>query len=81
MKAQFLSLAKNDFVKGLLMAVLTVIAGGVKVFIDGIMQIPSVYPTMDQVTHLLLTGFSVGVLYLLKNFLTNSKDEFLKKDA
>ena len=80
MKTEILKLAKSDYVKGLIMAVLTVIVGGAKVFLTGILSTPSVYPTLAQVEHLGLLGLTVGIAYLFKNFLTNSQDQFLIKE-
>lgn len=80
MKSEFLSLEKSDLVKGCIMAVLTFVFGGLKVFIEGMIATPSVYPTWAQIEHLGLTGLSIGALYLLKNFMTNSKDQLLKSE-
>lgn len=80
MKSELATLAKSDLIKGCIMAILTFVFGGLKVFITGMIETPSIYPTWAQIEHLGVTGLSIGGLYLLKNFMTNSQDQFLKKE-
>lgn len=77
LKSQFLKLTKHDLVKGFLMAALTVIVTSLISVLE-----TGIFPT-DWIfwkTKIIL-GLSAGCAYLLKNWLTNSDDKFLKKEA
>lgn len=77
MKNELFKLAPKDAVKGLILSVLTVIVTSVTASLN-----VGTIPTTKEfwVTQLTL-GLSAGGAYLLKNFLTNSDDQFLKKEA
>lgn len=77
-KSNFLSLNIKDLIKGGVMAALTVIVAGLIVIIEGICKVPPVYPTLQTIELLFLSGLGVGSIYILKNFLTSSQDNFLK---
>ncbi len=74
------SLTGKDVVKGLLMAVMTAIATGLIEILNGICLTPPVYPSLQTFIHLLLAGITTGLIYIIKNFLTNSQDQFLIKE-
>ena len=73
MKSLFFTLNKVDFIKGLVIAVLTAI-------------ITVVYTTIQSVVFsfdwkaISIAALSAALAYITKNLLTNSNDEFLKKD-
>lgn len=73
MKSLFFTLNKVDFIKGLVIAVLTAI-------------ITVVYTTIQSGVFsfdwkaISIAALSAALAYITKNLLTNSNDEFLKKD-
>ena len=73
MKSSLFTLNKSDFVKGLLIAVLTGI-------------ITAAYTSVENGTFsfdwkaIIIAAISAAFAYITKNLLTNSNDEFLKKD-
>ena len=73
MKSSIFTLNKVDFVKGLVIAVLT----SVITIIYNTVQTGSI--TFDW-TAITTAAASAALAYILKNLLTNSNDEFLKKD-
>ena len=74
--SEFGKLKGNDFIKGLITAVLTaILAGAYKMFEAGIL-IPDKATLMSMVQ----VGLLAGVGYLMKNLGTNSKDQFLVKE-
>ena len=73
----FLQLSTHDLVKGFIMAVLTALVTALYTAISG--TSPH-WPTGAEWQTIALTALSAGLVYLTKNFLTNSKDQFLKKD-
>lgn len=74
MKSSFFTLNKIDFVKGLVIAILT-------------SAITIIYNTVQTGTlvfdwkAIYTAAASAALAYILKNLLTNNNDEFLKKDA
>jgi len=70
----------KDLAKSAIVAGLTVIVSGLITVLSGIAQVPPVYPTLPVLTNLALSGIIAGAVYLLKNFLTNSEDKFLKSE-
>jgi len=68
-------LGSKDFVKGLIVAILTVFLTGITASLDA-----GVMPTLAILKTSLLTGIGAGVAYLLKNFLTTSDDKFMGKE-
>ena len=75
MKTKLYQLGKNDLIKGFIVAVLTVVLTGL---VTGLQA--GVLPDLATVKTLIVTGFGAGVAYILKNLLTNSEDQFLKKE-
>ncbi len=83
MNAKILSLGKSDFVKGAIMAVLTAIATS----IYNVINVPEgqevhIEILLTAAFWLLELKLSIGafLLYIGKNFFTNSKDQFLKPE-
>lgn len=70
----------KDLAKSAIVAGLTVIVTGLIALLSGLTSIPPVYPTLPQLSNLALSGIVAGLIYLLKNWLTNSNDEFLKPE-
>lgn len=70
-------LAGSDFLKGFIMAVLTVIVAGLYTSLSAT---PPHFPTGAEWATLGLTGLGSGVAYLLKNFFTNSNGTFAKAE-
>lgn len=73
MKSKFLSLNTTDFVKGLVVAVLT----SVLTIVYTSLQSGSL--TFDWKA-IATTALTSAIGYITKNLLTNSKQQFLKKD-
>jgi hypothetical protein len=73
MKSSIFTLNKVDFVKGLVIAVLT----SVITIIYNTVQTGSITFDWNSITTAAATA---ALAYILKNLLTNSNDEFLKKD-
>lgn len=73
MNSTFLSLNKKDFIKGLVVAVLTAV-------------ISVLYSTIESgslefnIKSLVISALSAALAYIMKNALTNSEDQFLKKE-
>ncbi len=74
-EATFLKLSVKDLLKGFLVAMFTVITTGLVSVLDS-----GHLPTFAAVKSLFLTGLCAGLAYLLKNFLTNSQDQFGKTE-
>lgn len=72
----FLTLSPKDIFKGFILATITAIITSLYAIIN-----TGTFPT-DWATWktILLIALSAGISYLLKNFATNSKDKFLKKE-
>lgn len=69
------SMSIHDLVKGFIVALLTAFLSGLTITIeDGSL------PTLIELKQLALVGLAAGVGYLAKNFLTNSKDQFVKPE-
>jgi glutaredoxin-related protein len=75
-QSKFLSLGIKDIVKGFLVAALTVITTGLVASLEN-----GALPDWPTIKSLLITGLCAGGAYVLKNFLTNSKDEFAKPEG
>ena len=74
-KSSFLKLCKNDFVKGLVTAMLGAALGAISPAITaGTVLSLTVLQGAGQV------GLAAGLAYLTKNLFTNSKDEFGKTE-
>lgn len=74
-KSEFLTLQQKDFIKGLIMSVLTSIVTGLYMIIKN-----GGLPTMNDYRNIGLAAASVFLSYILKNFLTNSQDQFIKSE-
>lgn len=76
MKSNFLNLNWKDLVKGFIVAVITAIITAVYEAIQaGTIQFT--WPFFEPV---LITALGAGLAYLIKNWLTNSNDQFVKKE-
>ena len=75
MKSSFLNLKKSDFWKGLILAVLTAILSGLIV----VLQSGSDFKTINFYPIWSSAGIAF-CSYIIKNLLTNSSDQFLKKE-
>ena len=67
----------RDIIKGIIMAVLGSIVTGLYTSVSA-----GAFP-LDWAAWkpILIGGLGMGLTYIIKNFFTNSKDEFLKKEA
>ena len=79
-KQEFLQIGKSDLVKGAIMAALTALALAGKTLLSGFLATPIIYPTSTDAIHIGSIGAVAFVSYLVKNFFTNSNDEFMKKE-
>jgi uncharacterized membrane protein len=74
MNSTFLSLNTKDFIKGLAMAVLTAI-------------VTVLYNSVEagslefNIKSIVVASLSAALAYIIKNALTNSEDQFLKKET
>ena len=75
MKSKLLRLNLNDAIKGIVLAVITVL-------VTGVYELLSTGVVFDwaHVKSLLLTGLAAALSYIIKNFLTNSNDQLLTKE-
>lgn len=76
-KSNFLKIGINDLLKGFLVAVITVVLTGI-------------YQGLEAETFafnwsffkpILLSGLGAGIAYILKNWVTNSQGQILKKES
>ena len=74
-KSKFLSLTAIDFIKGLILSVLSVVVSA----IYEITQTGNM-PTMQQWNSIATMAFCAFISYLIKNIFTNSNDKFLKRE-
>ena len=74
--SSFLTLSQRDWIKGLSVAVLSVVIGSLyQIFQSGAL------PTPEQFNKILVTGGTAALAYIMKNFFTNNQDQMLKKDV
>lgn len=73
--SNFLNLNSRDYWKGLIVAVLAVVVGGLTELLNA-----GAFPTSDQWLSIAKLAVSAGFSYLLKNLLTNNQDQILTKD-
>lgn len=75
-KAQLFKLAGSDFLKGGIMALLTA-------FCTSLLQLLNEghLPTIADLKTSGIVAITAFIAYLLKNFVTNSDDKFLKKET
>lgn len=76
MKSGFLNLNWVDLTKGLLVAVI----GAILTAVYQAIEAGTLAWTWAFWQPIVLTGLGAGIAYLIKNFFTNSQDEFLKKE-
>lgn len=76
MKSNFLKLDTQDLVKGFVVAFLSAALTGLVATLDS-----GALPTIAELKQSGIVGLTAGLSYLLKNLLTNSQDELLKKEA
>ena len=76
MKSSFLKLDTQDLVKGFVVAFLSAALTGLVATLDS-----GALPTLAELKQAGVVGLTAGLSYLLKNLLTNSQDELLKKEA
>jgi len=74
--ASFLTLKVKDFVKGFITAILMALITGIYTSIDSgaFPPDPAGWKAMG------VTALGAGLAYVLKNWLTNSDDQFMKKE-
>lgn len=76
MKSGLFKLASNDLIKGFIVTVITSVLTGALTILNA-----GTFPTdLASWKTTLIAGLAAGISYLLKNFLTNGNDEFLKKE-
>ncbi len=68
----------KDLVKGAFMAFLTAVCTALLSLMEADAQH---LPTLSDVKSIVIASLSVGVIYLLKNFITNSDGKILKKET
>jgi len=72
MKAGFFNLKTKDFIKGLILAVITAVI----TFLTDMLNLGVEF----EWKKILITSVIAMLSYLVKNLFTNSEDEFLKKE-
>jgi len=74
-KSKFFLLNWRDFLKGFIVAVITVLLTGLYQAIEA-----GQFPTSwTQWKAILIASLGAGIAYIIKNLLSNSQDKFLKK--
>jgi hypothetical protein len=76
MKSSFLNLNTQDLVKGFIVAFLSAALTGLVATLDS-----GALPSLVELKQAGVVGLTAGLSYLLKNLMTNSQDELLKKEA
>lgn len=76
MKSEFLNLNWKDLVKGFIVAMI----GALLTTVVALLEAGTIEFTWAFWQPVVYTSVGAGIAYLLKNWLTNSKDEFIKKD-
>jgi hypothetical protein len=66
----------QDFFKGFVVAVLTVVLSGIYTIVQA-----GQLPTLAQLQGIGLAGLAAGIAYIFKNFFTNNQGQMLTKDA
>ena len=75
MKSRYLTIDSRDILKGILIAFMTsVLAGILKIFETGA---AFDWPTIKPV---LIAGACAAISYILKNFMSNSRDQLFKRE-
>jgi hypothetical protein len=73
--SNFLNLNANDLMKGFVVAFFSAALTGIVAILE-----TSQLPQMSDLKAASVVGLTAGLSYLLKNFLTNTQGELLKKD-
>jgi hypothetical protein len=73
--SDFLKINLRDLSRGIVMAILGSVVSALLVIINN-----GKLPTLDEWKNVGMLGLMAGISYLLKNLLTNSNDQFLKKE-
>lgn len=76
MKSKFLNLDIKDAINGFVVAFLSAALTGLMATLDS-----GALPTVAELKSAGVIGLTAGLSYLLKNILTNSNGELLKKEA
>lgn len=76
MKSKFLNLDIKDAINGFVVAFLSAALTGLVATLDS-----GALPTVAELKSAGVIGLTAGLSYLLKNILTNSNGELLKKEA
>lgn len=76
MKSSFLNLNTQDLVKGFIVAFLSAALTGLVATLDS-----GALPSLVELKQAGVVGLTAGLSYLLKNLMTNSQDELMKKEA
>lgn len=82
MKNGLFTINLADLGKGVIMAILTALSASLLVILSGDPSDPTMHghlPSLLELKNIGLGALSVGIIYLLKNFLSNSQGQFLKK--
>jgi len=74
-KSKFSRLCIKDLSKGVIMTVGTTIVG-----LCSTSVVSGIFPATADFINMGKVGLLSGAVYLIKNFFTNSKDEFLKQE-
>jgi hypothetical protein len=75
MRSFFLRLSKNDLFKGFVVAFIAAVGTVLIPMLDA-----GTLPDLAVLKASVVTGLTAGLAYLLKNLLTNSNGEILKKE-
>lgn len=74
-KSKFFNLNVRDWIKGALTAAIVAVLTALTTFTDG-----GILPTLAELKTIGGMALTAFIGYILKNGLTNSKDQFLKKE-
>lgn len=75
MNSFFLRIGRSDLFKGVVVATLTAMFSIIIPVLEA-----SAFPTSSQIKSAIVAGITAGLAYLLKNLLTNSRGEMMKKE-
>lgn len=76
--SNFLRINLRDIGKGFLTAAIAVVVLGLS---TSLTAVPPHFPTMAELQTLGLAGLGAGLAHVLNNWMRNSKDELLTKEA
>ena len=69
-------LNKKDLIKSIQLIIISSVIPSIGVILDS-----GRLPSLSEFRNILLVGFVAWTAYIVKNFLTNSKDEFLTNES